>query len=247
MEAAGLAGFVIVADLVNLFMEHPDLPPMQTFLGDEKWAMLRRVPTGLALLFYLVFISKLTAKRSGAHLTPPISWAYVRLGRMRAADAIGYTAAHFAGAFVGVGLLVLLFEHLLAHPVIHYGVSKPAPLHAWWEAFVGEVVIMLLLVTTEFLTNAVKRLEKIGPWIAGVWLALFVVFESPYSGMSLNPARSTAPAVFARDYDHLWIYFVAPFGAALLAAEIFLFALRLVVGLRRKSLPYFPRGEYPES
>src|SRR5262249_46408518 len=45
---------------------------------------------------------------------------------------------------------------------------------------------------------------------AGVLVAAYILFESPISGMSMNPARSLASALMARDFRALWIYFLAP-------------------------------------
>ena len=52
-------------------------------------------------------------------------------------------------------------------------------------------------------------------------MALFITFEAPLSGMSINPARTLASAVPAGLFDHLWIYFVAPPLGMLVAGEIY--------------------------
>ena len=82
------------------------------------------------------------------------------------------------------------------------------------------------------------------PVLTGVLIATYLILEIPFSGMSLNPARSFAGSLAANDWAHLWIYFTAPVGAALLAAEVFLLRDRR---LRRaatmsyyKPLPHYP-------
>src|SRR5262249_39396013 len=54
----------------------------------------------------------------------------------------------------------------------------------------------------------------------GICVALFITFEAPLSGMSMNPARTLGSAAGAMRFDHLWIYFTAPPLGMLLAAEV---------------------------
>jgi aquaporin Z len=64
-------------------------------------------------------------------------------------------------------------------------------------------------------------LEKLAPAIIAVLIAVYIAFESPLSGMSLNPARSFGSALTAGQYKGLWLYFVAPVLAMLLATEVY--------------------------
>src|SRR5436305_14762279 len=54
------------------------------------------------------------------------------------------------------------------------------------------------------------RIARLTGVFAGVCVALFIAFEAPLSGMSMNPARTFASALAARDWTALWIYFIAP-------------------------------------
>lgn len=56
---------------------------------------------------------------------------------------------------------------------------------------------------------------------AGLLLLVYITFEAPFSGMSLNPARTLASALPARNWKAIWIYFTAPVLAMLLAAILF--------------------------
>jgi len=55
---------------------------------------------------------------------------------------------------------------------------------------------------------------------AGLLVALYITLEAPYSGMSINPARTVASALPSGVWTAAWIYFVAPIGGMLLAVEI---------------------------
>ena len=70
-------------------------------------------------------------------------------------------------------------------------------------------------------TNA-PALNRFTPAIAAALIALYITFEAPLSGMSMNPARTLASALPARFWDALWIYFVAPPLGMLAAAECYL-------------------------
>jgi aquaporin Z len=89
------------------------------------------------------------------------------------------------------------------------------------SAFVAEFIISFVLLFVVLIFISSKRLEKYAAIVTGILIALYLIFEMPFSGMSLNPARSFAASLAANEWEHLWIYFVAPPAAMLLAAEIF--------------------------
>ena len=67
-----------------------------------------------------------------------------------------------------------------------------------------------------------ERLMPLTGAAAGLLLVLYITVESPYSGMSMNPARSFASAAPQRLWDALWLYFTAPLLGMLAAAECYL-------------------------
>jgi len=97
----------------------------------------------------------------------------------------------------------------------------------------------LLFVVLIFISS--KRLEKYAAIVTGVLIALYLIFELPFSGMSLNPARSFAASLAANKWEHLWIYFVAPPLAMLLAAEIYARTKTIFSGILDKELPDYPK------
>lgn len=79
----------------------------------------------------------------------------------------------------------------------------------------------LVLMATVLVAVNTPRLAHYTGVFAGTLVALFVLVEAPYSGMSINPARTVASAVPARDWTALWVYFVGPLLGMLLAAEAY--------------------------
>jgi len=54
--------------------------------------------------------------------------------------------------------------------------------------------------------------------LPGTLLAIYITFEAPFSGMSMNPARSVASAMYANDWSGMWVYLIGPPLGMLLAA-----------------------------
>ena len=71
-----------------------------------------------------------------------------------------------------------------------------------------------------FATNTPGLMRLTGVF-AGCLVALFITFEAPLSGMSMNPARTLASALPGNLWHGLWIYFVGPAAGMLLAVEFY--------------------------
>jgi aquaporin Z len=219
MEAAGLAGFVIGAGLLTIFLEHPDLRVMHSSLKD--YPLLRRVPLGIIMGAYIAGVTLLFGKKSGAQINPVVTFTFFRLGKINFIDASLYTIAQFAGAVGAAQVLKYFTAGLFSHPLIDFGVTKPKPPYETMTAFTAEFIISFIMMLVLLFAISSKRFEKKVALISGMLLGLYLVFETPFSGMSLNPARSFAGALAANEWKHLWVYFVAPPFAMLIAAEIF--------------------------
>lgn len=219
MEAVGLMGFVVFAALLTIYLEHPDMPVMNGAFKDSP--LLRRIPLGIIMGIYILIITLLFGKKSGAHINPAVTWSYFRLKKISFWDAIFYMVAQFLGAIIGALLLRHFIPNLFGHPVIDFSVTKPKPPFQTIIAFTAEFVISFTMMLLVLFASSSKRFEKYVALISGILIALFLIFEIPLSGMSLNPARSFAGAFAANEWKHIWVYFVAPPLAMLLATEIF--------------------------
>jgi aquaporin Z len=158
-------------------------------------------------------------KRSGAHLNPAVTLAFLSLGRIRARDAAWYVAAQFAGGLVGVLLVVGLVGDDFAAPPVSYATTMPGRAGAA-VAFVAELAISGLLLLAVLRISSHPRHGQRAGLVAGLLVATYISIEAPLSGMSMNPARSFASAVPGSLFDHLWIYFVAPPLGMWLAARL---------------------------
>lgn len=215
IEAWGLGSFMVSACLFGVLLFHPD----SYFAGYGM--TLRTVLMGIAMGSTAVAIFKSPwGKRSGAHINPVVTLTFYRLGKIAGTDAIFYSLAQFSGAAIGVVLAWLLLGDLLAVPEVNFVATVPGK---WGTAaaFAGEVVIAFLMMTMVLNTANHRTLHRYTPYVAGFLVAIYIAFESPISGMSMNPARTFGSAIVADTWTAWWIYFTAPPLAMLAAAEAF--------------------------
>jgi aquaporin Z len=179
--------------------------------------MLRNVLMGTAMgTTAVAIIRSRLGRRSGAHFNPAVTLTFLRLGKISVRDAVWYIAFQFAGGIAGVLVAYLL----LADSGVNFVVTVPGS-YGRGIAFIAEIVISFLMMTTILFTSNSTRLARFTPVFAGCLVALYITFESPVSGMSMNPARTFASAAVAGQWTSLWVYFLAPPIAMLAAAEFF--------------------------
>jgi aquaporin Z len=218
MEAAALGTFMVSACAFVVLFEHPSSPIHQSFEGT---AMLRRALIGMAMgltavgIFYSPW-----GQRSGAHMNPAVTLAFLSLGKIAPWDALFYVLSQFLGGIAGVRVANFLIGPALQDATVNYAVTVPGP-GGPWIAFIAEFVISMLMMSMVLWVSNSRRLSRYTPLFAGALIATFITFESPLSGMSMNPARTVASAFHAGEWTALWIYFVAPFAAMLLASILY--------------------------
>ena len=205
IEAWALGTFMVSAGVFTVLVEHPDF-------GVRAWvesAGVRRALIGIAMGATAIgLIYSPWGRRSGAHMNPAVTLTFWWLGKVQRADALAYMAAQFAGGLAGVLLVFATFGDRFAAPPVSFVATTPA--HGSAVAFALEALIScgLMLAVLTFASRA--RLAPYTGLAAGALVALYIAFEAPYSGMSMNPARSFASAAPAGLFADLWIYFVAP-------------------------------------
>ncbi len=217
MEAAELGIFMIAACVLGVLLEHPESPARQAIANP----FVRRVLMGLAMGSTAVaIIYSAWGKRSGAHFNPAVTLTFFRLGKIERWDAAFYIVAQFAGGIGGVFIAMLLLRERVAHPAVGYVATLPG-VRGEAAAFFAEVIITFILMSVILRVSNSQQLNRWTGFFAGTLVWLYISFEAPISGMSMNPARTFGSAFFPRMWHALWIYFIAPPLGMLLAAELY--------------------------
>jgi aquaporin Z len=217
IEAWALGTFMVSASIVTTELEAPGAL-LRGVIGNFR---VRLLLIGLAMGSTAVaLIYSPWGKRSGAHMNPCVTLAFFSLGRISAIDAAFYTVAQFAGGLLGVLTAWGLLGPAFAQPPVSFIVTLPGTAGKA-VAFLAEAGISLALMLAMLEVSNSRRWSQYSGLVAGLLITCYVAFESPLSGMSMNPARTLASALPARNCAALWIYFSAPCLGMWAAARIF--------------------------
>jgi len=223
-EAAELGLFMISAAVFTVLLWHPSSPVLNVIPN----AFVRRLLTGMAMggtAIALIFSP--LGKRSGAHFNPAVTLTFWRLGKVKNWDAFFYVIAQFIGGVLGVLAIALFARMALADPAVNYVATLPGP-QGTGIAFIAEFVIAFFLMTTVLLVSNTPHLARWTGLFAGTLVATYITLEAPFSGMSMNPARTFGSAFVGHLWTGLWIYFTAPVLGMLLAAGLYVRSKRAV-------------------
>jgi MIP family channel proteins len=169
---------------------------------------------GVAITFGLVIMAMIYAVGhvSGAHFNPAVTFAFSLSRHFPWSRAGLYWIAQLAGALTAAGIL----RGSLGN-VAHVGATLPSGSQG--QSFLWELVmtffLMFVIMAVATDTRAVGEAAAIA---IGGTVGLDAMFGGPISGASMNPARSTGPAIVSGDLHALWLYIVAPVLGASLAA-----------------------------
>ena len=199
-EAVGAFGLTAVAGL-------GDVAGFLT--AGEVSTMARAIAPGLFVLAMIYAIGDV----SGLHINPAVTLGFTVKRLFPARWLPAYWIAQLAGGIVAGYGLVILFGHDAAT----HAVTEPHGIEPW-VALVLEIFLTWALVTV--ILGTADRAHLVGPNAAlavGATIILCGLVALPLEGASMNPQRSTGPAVATMDFGSLWIYWVGPIVGALLA------------------------------
>ena len=216
-EALGLGLFMFFATLAVIVIEYPTLPVYTHIHSD----LLRLFLVGLCMGITAFFIlTSSFGKRSGAHINPSVTIIQYRLGNLNKQDAIFYILFQFIGGTLGMLLIFLLVPTYVRHPSVNFIVTQPGDCGVW-VAFILEFLLSFILMATVLYSNSDRKLSKYTAYFVAALLMVFITFEAPFSGMSINPARSFASCMVSGEWKGFWIYCIAP-PLGMIAGELFI-------------------------
>ena len=167
---------------------------------------------GLALLAGLYAFGEV----SGGHFNPAVSLAMFLAGRLPSADLVRYWAAQFAGGILAaVALLIATSQDVVAATTTVPGVTGDG------TAFFMEVLFTAIFVAVILQASVSGQFG--GSALLAIPLALVMVHLAaiPFSGASVNPARTFGPDLIGNEWDGIWIYLTAPLIGAILAVGLY--------------------------
>jgi aquaporin Z len=189
---------------------------------------------GVSLAFGLTVLTAAYAvgSISGGHFNPAVSLGLYFGKRFPAADLLPYIVTQVVGAIAAAGVLYVIasgrsgFDVSAGFAANGYGEHSPGG-YSLLAALVAEVVLTFFFLIVILGSTDPRAPQGFAPIAIGLALTLIHLISIPVTNTSVNPARSTGPAVFVGGWalGQLWLFWVAPIvGAALAGLAYRLFA-----------------------
>ena len=185
---------------------------------------------GVALAFGLTVLTMAYAigHISGCHLNPAVSIGLCVGKRFPASDLLPYIVAQVLGGLAGAGVLYVIasgtsgFSLSGGFAANGYGEHSPGN-YSLVAALVAEVVLTFMFLIIILGSTDKRAPQGFAPIAIGLGLTLIHLIGIPVTNLSVNPARSTGPAIFAGGWAlaQLWAFWVAPILGAVLAGVVY--------------------------
>ena len=174
---------------------------------------------GVALAFGLTVLTMAYAigHISGCHLNPAVSVGLVVGKRFPASELLPYILAQVVGGVAAAGVLYVIASGAVGFDVhagfASNGYAEHSPgQYSLLAAFVAEVVLTAFFLIIIMGATDGRAPKGFAPIAIGLGLTLIHLIGIPVTNLSVNPARSTGPAIFAGGWalQQLWMFWVAP-------------------------------------
>jgi aquaporin Z len=185
---------------------------------------------GVAFAFGLTVLTMAYAigHISGCHLNPAVSIGLWAGGRFPARDLVPYIVAQVVGAIIGAAVLYLIasgkagFDVSAGFASNGYGEHSPGQ-YGLVSALVAEVVLTFFFLIIILGATDGRAPAGFAPIAIGLGLTLIHLIGIPVTNLSVNPARSTGPALFVGGWAlaQLWLFWIAPIIGAWLAGKTY--------------------------
>jgi aquaporin Z len=169
---------------------------------------------------------------SGCHLNPAVSVGLWAGKRFPASDLVPYIVAQVAGAIVAAGVLYVIasgapgFSTAGGFASNGFGDHSPQK-YSLMAGFVAELVLTFVFLMVILGSTDNRAPQGFAPIAIGLALTLIHLISIPVTNTSVNPARSTGPAIFVGDWalEQLWMFWVAPLAGAVLGGLCYRYLL----------------------
>ena len=185
---------------------------------------------GVAFAFGLTVLTMAYAigHISGCHLNPAVSVGLVVAKRFPASELLPYVAAQTAGGILGAAVLYVIasgksgFDLAGGFASNGYAAHSPGG-YSLIACLVAEVVLTLMFLLIILGSTDRRAPHGFAPIAIGLGLTLIHLIGIPVTNLSVNPARSTGPAIFVGGWalEQLWLFWVAPIIGAAIAGVLY--------------------------
>lgn len=185
---------------------------------------------GVALAFGLTVLTMAFAigHISGCHLNPAVSLGLVAGKRFPASELLPYVVAQVLGGIAGSGVLYIIASgkegFSLAGGFAANGFAAHSPGgYTMGAALTAEIVLTFFFLMIILGSTDRRAPQGFAPIAIGLGLTLIHLIGIPVTNLSVNPARSTGPAVFVGGWaiEQLWLFWVAPLVGAVIAGAVY--------------------------
>ena len=157
-----------------------------------------------------------TGHISGAHINPAVTLGFALVRRISLRDAGVYWAAQMVGAVLAASVLRLLLGKV---GIMGGHAITIDPVQAVGVEIVLTFLLMFVIMAVATDKRAVGRAAALA---IGATVTFDILVGGPLTGGSMNPARTTGPALLAANWQDLWVYWVGPLVGAALAAFLYM-------------------------
>jgi aquaporin Z len=185
---------------------------------------------GVSLAFGLTVVTGAYALGhiSGGHFNPAVTLGILAAKRIEIRQAVIYVVAQLIGAVVATAIIVIIANGVDGFSVDDSGLgangfADHSPgLYNWGAALVAELVLTFFFLLIILGVTGREALTPFAPLAIGLSLTLIHLISIPVTNTSVNPARSTGPAIFVGGWalEQLWLFWVAPMLGAVLAGLV---------------------------
>ncbi|NTU37074.1 aquaporin Z [Vibrio diabolicus] len=186
---------------------------------------------GVALAFGLTVLTMAFAigHISGCHLNPAVTVGLWAVGRFETKDVAPYIIAQVLGGLIAGGILYVIATGQAGFDVVGfgfaangYGEHSPGQ-YSMLAALVSEVIMTMMFLIVIMGATDKRAPQGFAPIAIGLCLTLIHLISIPVTNTSVNPARSTAVAMYVGDWavSQLWLFWVAPILGGVLGAVIY--------------------------
>ena len=165
---------------------------------------------------------------SGGHFNPAITLGVLAARRIEVKEAVIFIVVQVLGAIAGSAIIIAIASGVDSFSVDESGLAangfadhSPGG-YGFWSAFTAEIVLTFVFLLVVLGVTGRDTLSNFAPLAIGLTLTLIHLISIPVTNTSVNPARSTGPAVFVGGWalEQLWLFWLAPILGGVLAGIV---------------------------